>query len=436
MSPIMSGLASAAGKVASLVNKYFMFNAASNTGTLSLYAMQSDTSGNLYGLQNSNHIISVAKDGTFRWSKSFATTTGNNSLIPYRVFVTGNNIYVGGYFNDSGGNTAGFILKLNTSGAIVWQQTFKNGSIDLVSDFGLAKNGDILFVGSYYIYQTGYLDSIYRMNPSTGALISYNTPTANYGGYRIGFPVESSTGKIYSLNLDSTLINYSGSTAIKIDHSTPTFPYQPNSSGMVIDNSDYLYLTIAYTNPTAQGIGVVKINPSTRAVVWYKILTSNNPNYAVRRTPATGGSICIDSTQTYIYVFVGDCIAKLDLNGNIVSGWLRKLTSSLQGTNSNYYGAVNITSDGDLSVSNYFGQMKIKSNDTLSSTQTYTASFQTLTYSTTTQYSSSFVPTISNGSADGGIVTIATPSSYTSNYPLTVTNDSVTFTSTNEYIYA
>jgi hypothetical protein len=432
-------LASFSAAVAAVLNKYFFFNVG-GTGTNSLFSMQSDSSGNLYGINSNYEIISVAKDGTFRWAKGFRTTTGNSVLIVYRLFTVGDDIYIAGY-TSPGSLARGSIIKLNTSGAIVWSTTFNNGMIEQVVSFGRATNGDILFNGQIYVYQQGYLDAFYRMNPSTGALISYWGPALTYYSGYIGL-AESSTGKMYALLPDYCAIaSTNGTQPIQIDHSTRNSFLTVASSGMVIDSSDFLYITVGYNGAgTVKGVGVIKLNPVTRAVVWSKIL-SVSATAMYPRTFSAGQSICIDSTNTYIYVFVGNCIAKLDLNGNIVSGWLRTMTVSSQSTN--LYPLINITSDNDLIISNEFGAMKIKSDDTLSGVTTYTASFQTMTYQTTTQYSSTFAPTVYAGTGGGyndpsGVTAISSPSTYVSaTYSsFTPTTPSITLGTGNRYIYA
>jgi hypothetical protein len=441
MSGAVAGLiGSLKAAVASVLNKYFFLFAQATTAgdraTSDLYSMQSDSSGNLYGINANYEIISVAKDGTLRWIKSFTSTTGIGNIIPYKVFTVDNAIYVGGYMAPDG-NGRGVILKLDTTGAIVWSKVYNSGMISQVTSFGVATNGDILFTGSLYVYQTGYFESVYRLNPSTGALISYHSPTLTYETNL--FPVQSSTGIIYSLLPNASRItSNAGTKPIKIDHSTLTSGAESTSSGMVIDSSDFLYLTIGYTNGTALGVGVVKVNPVTRAVVWSKILSSSATTLGTRNFSA-GSSICIDSTNTYIYVFVGNCIAKLDLSGNIVSGWLRTMTVSSQTFNT--LPMINITSDSDLIISNQFGAMKIRSDDTLSGVTTYAASFRTMTYQTTTQYSSTFVPTIydaSSASDPSGVTTISSPSTYiNATYSgITTTTVSKTLSTGNRYIYA
>ena len=440
MSGAVAGLiGSLKAAVVGILNKYFFFNVG-GSGTNSLFSMQSDSSGNLYGINSNYEIISVAKDGTFRWAKKFTTTTGNGSFIVYKLFTVGDSIYIGGY-TAVGGLGRGIIAKLDTTGAVVWSKAFNNGMIEQVTSFGLAQNGDILFNGQVNVYQQGYLDAIYRMNPSTGALISRHEPILTfYGGY-IGL-VESPTGKIYSLLPDFCAIaSTNGTQPIQIDHSTRNQYILCTSAGMVMDSSGFLYITVGYGGAgTVNGVGVIKLNPATRAIVWSKILSSSaigmNQKYF-----AAGQNICIDSTNTYIYVFVGNCIAKLDLSGNIVSGWLRTMTVSSQSTNA--FPLINITSDNDLVISNQFGAMKIRSDDTLSSVTTYTASFQTMTYQTTTQYSSTFVPTVYAGTNAGyndpsGVTTISSPSTYVSaTYSaLTATNPSITLGTGNRYIYA
>ena len=440
MSGAVAGLiGSLKAAAAGILNKYFFFNVG-GTGTNSLYSMQSDSSGNLYGINSNSEIISVAKDGTFRWAKKFTTTTGGGAFFVLTLFTVGNSIYIGG-FTALGGFSKGAIAKLDTTGAVVWSKAFNNGMIEQVISFGLAQNGDILFNGQLYVYQTGYQDAIYRMNPSTGALISYHEPRLTYSTGYMGL-VESPTGKIYSLLRNyPTIASTNGTQPIKIDHSTPNFFINPSSGGMVMDSSGFLYITVGYSGAgTVNGVGVIKLNPATRAIVWSKILSSSaTVIYPIFY--AAGQNICIDSTNTYIYVFVGNCIAKLDLSGNIVSGWLRTMTVSSQSTN--YNPLINITSDNDLVISNQFGAMKIRSDDTLSSVTTYTASFQTMTYQTTTQYSSTFVPTVYVGTGGGatdpsGETTISSPSTYVdATYSaLTATNPSITLGTGNRYIYA
>lgn len=109
-------------------------------------------------------VTKIASDGTRLWTKTFGSSTLNDSAVDIAVDSNGNMIVVGNYygtvdFNPGAGTTslsAGgsyndiFVLKLNTNGEFVWVKSVANTqSNDEAQGVSLFPNGDVVVVGGF-----------------------------------------------------------------------------------------------------------------------------------------------------------------------------------------------------------------------------------------------------------------------------------------------
>ena len=102
-------------------------------------------------------ILKLNSSGAFQWVNTYGGTgydTGNGLDVD-----SSGNIYVSGYFGDTvdfgGGNvtTAGnsdiFVLKLNSSGAFQWVNTYGDTGFDVSEDTVIDSSGNLYIIGSF-----------------------------------------------------------------------------------------------------------------------------------------------------------------------------------------------------------------------------------------------------------------------------------------------
>ena len=169
-----------AGGVANLASATGVIKVPSNLGTAQIYGFGGtysdgvfvdstnaysslcDTSGNGYRMG----VASLTLGGSFNWCKYFGTTysTGTPSDI---TSDSSGNVYVARWMADSGTTGAyGFVVKLNSSGAIQWQR-----SVDVTTSNGQYFNG-VAVDSSGNVYAVGVTTST---SPQTGMLVKFNS---------------------------------------------------------------------------------------------------------------------------------------------------------------------------------------------------------------------------------------------------------------------
>lgn len=120
-----------------------------------------DSSGNVYSLgwgiftsgqQYSAMLAKYDSSGTLQWQKMISTS-GNYADYSFGLGVDGsNNVYISGYSSGINiGYDAGFIMKLDSTGAIQWQRTLSQSGRSVYPATGLAVTsaGDVYITGSY-----------------------------------------------------------------------------------------------------------------------------------------------------------------------------------------------------------------------------------------------------------------------------------------------
>ena len=118
-------------------------------------AVAVDSSANVYvtGQQRNSAgtVAFVAKyntSGVIQWQRSLTDAYISPTVIGRGIAVDGSgNVYVTGQQDDSGGNTVGFVVMYNTSGAIQWQRTLTDTDpTPFTPAFALALDGN----GNFY----------------------------------------------------------------------------------------------------------------------------------------------------------------------------------------------------------------------------------------------------------------------------------------------
>jgi hypothetical protein len=117
-----------------------------------------DSSGNVYifgtaGIAGT--LVKVNSSGSVLWGKSYA---GPGNTLGYTVKLDSNgNIFIGGQTSVSGVGNRCFVVKLNDSGSIVWTKIIANGLMPYLA----IDSQDNVYAMTY--------TSLYKLNNSTGA---------------------------------------------------------------------------------------------------------------------------------------------------------------------------------------------------------------------------------------------------------------------------
>lgn len=234
-----------------------------------------DSSGNVYavgfgsgvtsGQGNNGQIVKYDSSGTLQWQKMLSLS-GNYSEYPNNVAVDGsNNVYVSMYGNTTG-NDVSYIVKLDSSGSILWQRQVSKTSISVyVNNMAVTSAGDIYLAGRYQQVVSGQQMMLVVKYNTSGTIQWQNDLKQNGVNTRAMYATAcavDSSGYLYitgSISLDS---DGTGNSLICQYNSSGTLIwqrrlYKTNNSTYVtgsriqVDNNGYIYVinsTGAVTN--------------------------------------------------------------------------------------------------------------------------------------------------------------------------------------------
>lgn len=124
------------GKYGFVATSYSPGVLSSTNDTSTAFASVYDSIGNLYtvgdlaylGVSKNMIVTKYSSNGTVIWQKTYAVAQGGSSSAFDIDCDTNGDIYVVGY-NDTSGTDFGLVMKINSSGTIVWQKLLQDTSI-------------------------------------------------------------------------------------------------------------------------------------------------------------------------------------------------------------------------------------------------------------------------------------------------------------------
>lgn len=132
--------------------------------------------------QTGNGAISVYKINTYGdtlWARSYG---GTASDIGFDIAETSDGSYIiGGGTNYGGGSQNGFLMKVNSSGDLLWTKTYGGAANDCIYSIQQSTDGGFIGVGSTYSFGAGNYDIYLIKTDSSGNLLWSKT----YGGSSI-----------------------------------------------------------------------------------------------------------------------------------------------------------------------------------------------------------------------------------------------------------
>jgi len=257
------------------------------------------------------YVLKLNSDGSLAWQKTFG---GSYYDYAYSVKQTTDGGYiVAGYTNSFGaGYNDVYVLKLNSDGSLAWQKTFGENGYDEAYSVQETTDGGYIVAGYTKSFGAGGYDVYILKLNSNGTLIwqetfegssAYSIQQTTDGGYIVA----GYTGDAYVLKLNSD-----GSLA-----------WQKTFGGAGVDyaysiqqTTDGGYIVAGYTNSFGAGyedVYILKLN-SDGSLAWQKTFGGNGYDEARSIQQTTDGGYIVAGYTTSPG---GLYILKLDSNGEL-----------------------------------------------------------------------------------------------------------------------
>ncbi len=300
-------------------------------------------------------ILKLDSSGNVVWSKTYG---GTNYDGAYSISQTSDGGYiVAGYTLSYGsGNSDFLILKLDSSGNRQWSKTYGRSNIDFAQSISQTSDGGYIVAGNTWSYGSGSSDFLILKLDSSGNRQWSRT----YGGSNYDFAYSisqtSDGGYIVAGYTRSYGSGYYDFLILKLDSSgnrqwSRTYGGSNHDIAQSISQtSDGGYIVAGYTQSYGSGGSdflILKLDSSGN-VVWSKTYGGSNDDvpYSISQT-SDGGYIVAGSTWSYGSGNNDFLILKLDSSGNVV--W----SKTYGGSNDDVPYSISQTSDGGYIVTGY-----------------------------------------------------------------------------------
>jgi uncharacterized delta-60 repeat protein len=302
-----------------------------------------DGSGNIYvtgytesfGAGNADVVLlKYSPSGGLLWQKTWG---GTNSDEGWGVAVdSSGNIYVAGYtYSFGAGNYDVVLLKYDSAGGLVWQKTWGGGSGDFGWGVAVDGSGNIYVTGGTLSFGAGSYDVVLLKFDSSGGLVWQNTWGDTNEDSGRGVAVDGS-GNIYVTGYTMSFgAGYMDVVLLKFD-SGGTLQWQRTwggisvdcGEGVAVDDSGNIYVT-GYTDSFgAGGYDVVLLKyDSAGGLVWQKTWGGTDAD--------EGWGVTTHAGYVYFTGYVSEASRTLNaVSGNVTtpSGTVGSLGNSTLGT--------------------------------------------------------------------------------------------------------
>lgn len=312
------------------------------------------------GASNAVNVLKYDKDGALQWQRKLDTTYTDRG---YAITTdSSGNVFVAGGYDDSGntappGGVRGFIVKLNSSGTIQWQNLFwpsTNQQSNLstrVYAITLDSSGNIYTTGLTN-FSSGCL--FVAKHDSAGNLQWFNSFYSGVPG-TVGYSIKINSagnlvvGGVYAYGASFTyvtplilVLNTSGNllSSVKMQSSSSSGTQDAQFYSIALDSNDNIYATgINGTNSssTAYGPIICKFN-SSLSLLWTKYLT---PSFVSTNFPSYG--VTVDSlgnpylSYYDLYTASGQSVKMVKFDSSGTVQWANKIST---------VGGINYTGSG------------------------------------------------------------------------------------------
>ncbi len=243
----------------------------------SAYSIAVDSSsGNVYCCGCVSDIITSAvvalnSSGAKLWAKTYTISSAQNSgYIKAATVSASGHLHASGMWLGPGasGSSDGMLLKIDSTGALVWSLVYGGANFDFVQDVKCDSSNNVHFT----IYDfTSRLSTLYKLNSSGSYLWGIRSSTTSTGDRGIGLGIDSS-GNVYyaSQQHNLTKVNSSGT---KVWSKTLSI-YNQSISSIVTDASGNSYVSVMADSDDG-GSQLYKRDTSGN-LLWMNLLVGNN----------------------------------------------------------------------------------------------------------------------------------------------------------------
>ena len=298
-----------------------------------------DSVGNIYaigyagtgGAETTLYLIKYNSTGNILWQNSLNGSAPMTKGLKV-IADSSNNIYIVGLDELSISPYTKWLVvaKFDSSGTIQWQRRIETNNNTVNSSISLDSSNNVYIVSSDYGSKSSYF--IVKYNSS--GTIQWQQRFSNTGSvdsFGTGIAVDSA-GSVYACGTfgslpTSTIIVKFNTSGVYQWHYTlgDSYPTSVYGYGMSIDSSDNIFMTGSYYNSSTgkQEILLIKIN-SSGALQWQRTLVqSGNDSQGYATAVDTAGNVYVTGKTNSVWDIV---IAKYNTSGTLQ--WQRTLSSS------------------------------------------------------------------------------------------------------------
>ncbi|HOY30659.1 MAG TPA: hypothetical protein PKW80_02155 [Bacteroidales bacterium] len=259
--------------------------------------------------------------------KTFGGTGSEALAFPWEVgnmVITNDGGYVIAGSSDSygAGNTDAWIIKLDASGAIIWQKTYGGANYDAAYSIIQTNDGGYAVTGYYNMLSAGTNADLWILKLDAGGNViwqktyggansdlGYSIIQTNDGGYAVSgkYNFTTNDGDLWVLKID-------GSGNIMWQESF-NGPYEDNATTIVqTNNGEYVLTGKTYTGLGSYDVWAIRLN-SAGSVVWQKAYGSAEPEQSITMVKTNDGGFVLTGR---IGMTRYGLLMKIDSLGNII----------------------------------------------------------------------------------------------------------------------
>ena len=309
----------------------------------SAYAVAVDRAGNIYSAGttysygpgspscNALSILKYSAQGNMMWQRLW--WNGSSAQATGIAVDPSGNIYVTGtLYTTCNGYWDGFLLKLDSTGSLVWQKTITQSLDSQFNALAVDGSGNVFVAGYYYTGPAGFSDMLLMRFNATGGLVWQKAWGGSQADSASGIVLDSSDN-IYVVGQTSSF-GFSGPrlALLKLDSSGNILFEKMVGTGyeagtaVGLDSTGNIYAVGTANSGSSSNILLVKFDP-TGGPLWQKTWGGNRTNIPTGLAVDSSGNVEI-AGYTNNYGAGGNCgpyvcrdilMMKLDGSGNVLS---------------------------------------------------------------------------------------------------------------------
>lgn len=312
---------------------WIMYTPANNT--LRLYAICTDSSGNIYSVGNAYSItdecfvMKASPSGVIQWQRNLGDTK-SDYWSGVSTDSSGNVYCFGQNSSSSAGGVDATVAKYDSAGTLLWQRRLGGATFDVFTDGSVDASGNVFAAGWTNSQTAGNADML---------LAAYNTSGTiqwqrRFGGAQyevVGACAIDSSNNVYLAGRTDTQTSGGWDALLVKYNSSGTLQFQRRLGGtgsemwtdIGLDTSGNIYL-VGFSTVSSTDYQIFAKYNSTGTLLWKKVSTTVGYSGASSAGAVdSSGNIYAGTNDQSSGVAQGGMLSKVDASGNLV--WTRTL---------------------------------------------------------------------------------------------------------------